>query len=143
MTLYLLASCSGADRGLFIATKSANEYSQGRVESFIFTYPNEDTISKADLMAFVRYDREFKYRDLCFELKITSPENVEWCDSLSIEMIDVDGNPVGRRNVMLYNHEAPLIESMKFGSMGSYVISITPLEKEIEGLRDIGIQIER
>lgn len=143
ITTLLLCSCGLYDSRFYSAINSTEEYFKGRVGSFIYTYPNKDTLSLADLTAFIRHDMSYKYQNIAFEIKIVTPESVEWRDSVVIAMRDSIGGTIGRRNVSLYNVESLVIKDMIFRSIGSYVITITPVQKDIKGVTDIGVQIER
>lgn len=133
----VLSSCSSLDNR-YIATKRVDNSSI----SYPFSFMMRDSLSKYDLTLFVRHTNDLCYSDLDFKVDIITPHNVEWCDTVSLPIYDKRAEPLGNRNVMLYNVDRVLIKDIRFMEYGYYSITITPLLQDIDGLVDIGVKIE-
>lgn len=133
----MLTACNSLD-DRYIVTKRVDVTRS----SYPFSFMMRDSLLSYDLTLFVRHTTDFTSSDLPFRVAVTTPSNIEWCDTLLLPIYDGDGEPLGKRNVVLYNVDRVIIKSMRFREQGYYNITLTPITPELDGLVDIGIKIE-
>jgi len=136
----LVFSCSGGSYTEVFDLPHA-EWPSGSAVNFEFIPTDHSSAKNIDII--VRYSRDFPTANLLLEVKTVRPDEIFWCDTISVPLVDEKGKPAGAPisigNDIKYNYRTGAV----FSKEGQYAIALRQLtgQDTLRHILSVGVNI--
>lgn len=140
--LLIIASCSAPL--IYDETVAIHNGSWSYSEPASFSFDIDDVSSKHNLYLDIDHSTDFPYENLYVRIHTAFPDQTDVSDTLSIQMIDNQGNWIGECSGTTCDLKVFLQEQIKFKAAGKYTIQIEQFTRseQLEGVNSISFSIE-
>lgn len=115
-----------------------------RFNTLTWEYEKLDSMSIYDFYMDIRHEMSYKYKNLAFEVDITTPDST-YTRMISIDLADDTGRWYGDSWGSLVQIERPVKEYVTFKKTGGFMMTARPgmTVNDIEGINSIGLKIKK
>lgn len=109
-----------------------------------FSFEIEDTTAYYNVLINVRNNNEYDYRNLYLFIKMTSPSNKYFADTVEFQLADNRGKWMGKGVGNIWQNQLLMLKNVKLLEKGSYQVEIIQGMRDdtLESITDIGLRIE-
>ena len=138
---FLIAGCSG--NIVFQDSKVFPSYGWDKDSVVVFNYTATDTVGGYDIIIDVRNAGNYRYQNFWLFINSTSPDLVEFRDTLECVLADNYGRWMGKGGGSLYQLPVSFMRQIKFPQTGVYTFELIQGMREdtLVGIHDIGMRV--
>jgi len=138
---FLMAACSS--NVVFQDSKQLPSYGWDKDSVVVFNYTATDTLGTYDIVIDIRNAGNYRYQNFWLFVKSTSPDLIEFRDTLECVLADNHGRWIGKGGGSLYQLPVSFLQQVKFPKLGDYRFELIQGMREdtLIGIHDIGLRI--
>lgn len=109
-----------------------------------FSFEIDDTTAFYNVLINVRNNNEYEYRNLYLFIKMTSPSNKYFEDTVEFQLADNRGKWLGKGAGNIWQSQLMMLKNVKLLEKGSYQVELMQGMRDdtLKSITDIGLRIE-
>ena len=146
LVLILVAGVTACDKNRIYEAHVGIPNEKWAIDNSVLFNPTiHDTAAVHNIYLNIRNSNAYDYSNIFLFIRTTSPTGQFIQDTLEIKLADEHGQWLGRGVASVFFSRGIFKENVRFPNVGTYTFEITHgmRTRELEGIRDVGLRIEK